>query len=112
HLMGANLLLVSVTSVFHTHHCVSLERVSFLDQLAHTLRIRTFDVRQSLQVSRLPARPRSQFLKCECFRIHALVLSRSPFLRRSLLAGFFLLPAFVFTSAFFGAEQYRRLSTQ
>jgi hypothetical protein len=31
--MRANLLLVSVTSVFHARHCVGLERVSFLDQL-------------------------------------------------------------------------------
>ena len=48
YLMRANLLLVSVTSVFYARHCVSLERVSFLDQLGHTLRIRTFDVGQSL----------------------------------------------------------------
>ena len=48
HLMRANLFLVSVTSVFHARHCVGLERVSFLDQLGHTLRIRTFDVGQSL----------------------------------------------------------------
>ena len=46
--MRANLLLVSVTSVFHARHCVGLERVSFLGQLGHTLRIRTFDVGQSL----------------------------------------------------------------
>jgi len=48
YLMRANLLLVSVTSVFDARHCVGLERVSFLDQLGHTLRIRTFDVGQSL----------------------------------------------------------------
>jgi len=48
HLMRANLLLVSVTSVFYARHCIGLERVSFLDQLGHTLRIRTFDVGQSL----------------------------------------------------------------
>jgi hypothetical protein len=48
HLMRANLLLVIVTSVFYARHCVGLERVSFLDQLGHTLRIRTFDVGQSL----------------------------------------------------------------
>jgi hypothetical protein len=48
HLMRANLLLASFTSVFHARHCVGLERVSFLDQLGHTLRIRTFDVGQSL----------------------------------------------------------------
>jgi len=30
HLMRANLFLVSVTSVFHPHYCVGLERVSFL----------------------------------------------------------------------------------
>lgn len=48
HLMRANLLLVRVTSVFYAPHCVGLERVSFLDQLGHTLRIRTRDVGQSL----------------------------------------------------------------
>jgi hypothetical protein len=48
YLMRANLLLVIVTSVFYARHCVGLERVSFLDQLGHTLRIRTFDVGQSL----------------------------------------------------------------
>ncbi len=37
-----------LASVFYARHCVSLERVSFLDQLGHTLRIRTFDVGQSL----------------------------------------------------------------
>ena len=51
HLMRANLFLVSVTSVFHAHYCVGLERVSFLEQLLYTLRIRTFDVGQSLQIS-------------------------------------------------------------
>src|ERR1035438_2640129 len=44
YLMRANLLLVSVTGVFYARHCVGLERVSFLDQLAHALRIRTLDV--------------------------------------------------------------------
>jgi hypothetical protein len=48
HLMRANLLLFSVTSVLYARHCVGLEHVSFLDQLAHTLRIRSFDVGQSL----------------------------------------------------------------
>ena len=51
HLMRANLFLVGVTSVFHPHYCVGLERVSFLEQLLYTLRIRTFDVGQSLQIS-------------------------------------------------------------
>jgi len=49
--MRANLFLVGVTSVFHPHYCVGLERVSFLEQLLYTLRIRTFDVGQSLQIS-------------------------------------------------------------
>ena len=48
YLIRTNLLLVIVTSVFYARHCVGLERVSFLDQLGHTLRIRTFDVGQSL----------------------------------------------------------------
>src|SRR6266850_4864968 len=75
HLMRVNFPLVSVIGVFHALHHVGLERVSFLEQLVHTLRIRTLDVGQSLQISRLPARPRSQSLQCECHRIHALAFS-------------------------------------
>jgi hypothetical protein len=44
HLMRANFPTLSVPSVFHAHHYVGLERVSFLEQLLYTLRIRTFDV--------------------------------------------------------------------
>ena len=58
--MGANFPLVSVPGAFHTSYYVSLERVSFFEQLVHTLRIRGFDVGQSLQISRLFARPPSQ----------------------------------------------------
>src|SRR6266566_9461975 len=63
HLMRANFLLISVPGVFHALHYVSLKRVSFLEQLVDTLRIRTFDAGQSLQVSRLPARTRSRSLR-------------------------------------------------
>ena len=44
YLMRANFLLVSAPSVFHTNYYVSFERVSLLDQLVDTLRIRTLDV--------------------------------------------------------------------
>ena len=44
HLMRANFPTLSVPSVFHAHHYVGLEGVSFLEQLLYTLRIRTFDV--------------------------------------------------------------------
>ena len=47
-LMRTNLPLISVPSLFHARHYIGLERVSFLDQLVDTLRIRTFDVGQSL----------------------------------------------------------------
>src|SRR5271156_825518 len=81
HLMRANFPLVSVPGVFHALHRVGLERVSFLKQLVHTLRIRTFDVGQSLQISRLLARPRSQSFRCECQRIHALAFPPNLILR-------------------------------
>ena len=48
HLMRANFLFIGVPGVFHDRHYVGLERVSFLEQLADTLRIRTFDAGQSL----------------------------------------------------------------
>src|SRR5882762_849829 len=79
--MRANFPLVSVLGVFDALYHVGLERVSFLEQLVHTLRIRTFDVGQSLQISRLLARPRSQSLQGECHRIHALALPPNLFLK-------------------------------
>src|SRR6266481_10165919 len=80
HLMCAHFPLVSVPGVLHALHHVGLERVSFLEQLVHTLRIRTFDVGQPLQVSRLLARPRFQSLQCECHCIHASVFPPNLFL--------------------------------
>jgi hypothetical protein len=53
HLVCANFLLVGFPGVFHALHRLGLERVSLL---VHTLRIRTLDVGQSLQISRLLAR--------------------------------------------------------
>jgi len=44
YLMGANFVLVSPPSVFHTSYYFSFERVSLLDQLVDALRIRTLDV--------------------------------------------------------------------
>jgi hypothetical protein len=63
HLVRANFLLISVPRVFHARHYVGLERVSFLEQLVDTLRIRTLDAGQSLQISRLPTRTRSRSLR-------------------------------------------------
>src|SRR5438445_4580617 len=63
HLVRANFLLISVPGVFDARHYVGLERVSFIEQLVDTLRIRTFDAGQSLQISRLPARTRSRSLR-------------------------------------------------
>ena len=70
--MRADFALVSVPGVFNPLHRLALERVSLLEQLVHTLRIRTLGVGQSLQISRLLARSRSQSLECECHPIHAL----------------------------------------
>jgi hypothetical protein len=44
YLMRSNLPLISAPSVFHARHYVSFERVSLLEQLVDTLRIRTLDV--------------------------------------------------------------------
>jgi hypothetical protein len=44
HLMRANFPLNPAPGVFHASHDFGLERVSFLDELAHTLRIRSLDV--------------------------------------------------------------------
>src|SRR5487761_863628 len=81
HLMRANFPLVSVLGVLHALHRVGLERVSFLKQLVHTLRIRTLDLGQSLQISRLLARPRSLSFQSECHRIHALAFPPNLFFK-------------------------------
>jgi len=78
HLVCANFPLVSVPGVFHPLYHVRLKRVPFPEQLVHTLRIRTLDVGQSLQISRLLARLRSQSLQCECHSIHALAFHLNP----------------------------------
>jgi hypothetical protein len=106
HLVCANFLLVGFPGVFHALHRLGLERVSLLEQLVHTLRIRTLDVGQSLQISRLLARPRSQSLQCGCHRIHTLAFPLNLFLTISAPAVFplviLLLPTFVFISPLFG----------
>src|SRR5882762_2757844 len=81
HLMRANFPLVSVLGVFDALYHVGFERVSFLEQLVHTLRIRTLDVGQSLQISRLLARPGSQSLQCECHCIYALAFPPDLFIK-------------------------------
>ena len=48
HFMRVNFVLISVPCVFDARHYFGLERVSFLDQLVDTLRVRAFDVGQSL----------------------------------------------------------------
>src|ERR1035437_3184927 len=62
---------------------MSLERVPFLEQLVDTLRIRTGDAGQSLQISRLPARTGFPALRWECHCIHALAFFRNLFLERA-----------------------------
>ena len=93
HLMSTNLPLISVLGVFHAFHRLGLERVSFLEQLVHTLRIRAFDVGQSLQISSLLARPHSHLSGG-----NATVSTLWLFPRTCSLSA----PA-VFTSVFFGA---------
>src|SRR5260370_34168308 len=74
HCMRANFPPISVPGVFHAGHYVGLERISFLDQLFDALQIGTFDVGESLQISRLTARTRSPSLRREWDRINALAL--------------------------------------
>src|SRR6266446_2141724 len=81
HLMRANFPLVSVIGVFDALHHVGLERVPFFEQLVDTLRIRTLDIGQSLQIPRLLARPRAQSFQSECLRIHALAFPPNLFLK-------------------------------
>src|SRR5580704_1051157 len=70
--MRANFPFVSVPGVFYALHHVGLERVPLLEQLVYTLRIRTLDIGQALQISRLLTRPLPPSLRGECHRIHTL----------------------------------------
>jgi hypothetical protein len=45
HFVRPNFLFVVIVGSFYAHHCISFERVAFLDQFIHTLGIRIFDVR-------------------------------------------------------------------
>ena len=49
HLMRANFLLIRAAGGFHARDYVGFKRVSFLQQIADTLRICTLDAGQSLQ---------------------------------------------------------------
>jgi hypothetical protein len=51
HLVSANFPFISLPCAFDASHHVSLERISFLDQLLDTLRVRAFGAGQSLQIS-------------------------------------------------------------
>jgi len=51
-----NFSLVKVSGALHARDHIGFEGVPFLKQLVHALRIRTFDVGQSLQISSLAAR--------------------------------------------------------
>jgi hypothetical protein len=53
HLVGVDFLLVGVVGSLHTANHVGLERVPFLEQFVDALRIRGFEVGQSLQISSL-----------------------------------------------------------
>lgn len=55
HLTGAHLPNTTFAGVFNAGDYSRLERVSLLDQLVHTFRIRRFQIGQTLKVTRLPA---------------------------------------------------------
>ena len=46
---------VLVVGLFDARHHTGLKRVTFVNQLVNTFRVRAFDVGQSLQISRLPS---------------------------------------------------------
>jgi len=95
----------SALGILHALHHISLERVSFFEQLVHTLRIRTSYVGQSLQVSDCPP-DRAPCPSGANATVSTLWLSsRIRFLSAPVVfrpVAFFP-PAFVFTSPFFGA---------
>jgi len=49
--MRVDLAPIIARVIFNAAHHARLERVSFLKQLVNTLRIRSFDVGQALQIS-------------------------------------------------------------
>ena len=49
--VGVDFLLVSVVGALYAGNYVGFKRVSFLKQLVDTLRIRRFNIGQSLQIS-------------------------------------------------------------
>src|ERR1700680_2055595 len=78
HLVSVDFLLVAAVGGLDARHNFSFERVSFLDQFVHTLRICACGVRQSLQISRLPSRPRSPFFACTGLDIRTLAFTLNP----------------------------------
>src|SRR5271166_3482629 len=73
--MGHNFPLVGVRHVLHAFDDSRLEGVTLFHEFVHALRIRTRHVRQSLQRTRLPARPRPQPLR---LKIHGIVNFAQP----------------------------------
>src|SRR6516165_9470987 len=49
--MRVNFHLVSVLGILNAHNHLGFECITFFEQLIHTLRVRTFYVRQSLQIT-------------------------------------------------------------
>jgi len=66
HLVRVDFPLWLVLCIFDARHDVGLERIPFLEQLVDTFLIGSFNVAQSLQVSRLRTRTRSHHLLFEC----------------------------------------------
>ena|SRR5437870_4439494 len=81
HLVSSNFLLISVPGLFDARHYVCLEGASFFDQLVDTLRIRTFEGGQSLQIPCLAARAGSPRPRADCAPDAPLLSDIWPFLR-------------------------------
>ena len=81
HLVSSNFLLISVPGLFDARHYVCLEGASFFDQLVDTLRIRTFEGGQSLQIPCLAARGGSTRPGADCAPDAPLLSDIWPFLR-------------------------------
>src|SRR5713101_2321982 len=111
HFVSANFLFVGPVGGFDARHYSGFERVSFLNQLVHTLRISACVLGQSLQTSRLPRRPRSYFFARKQLDIRTLALSLNapPGSARRLRAGCFPAGSLRFHGRLFYCRLLRQL---
>src|SRR4029077_7052376 len=76
---------IGIRNVLYALNDFGFERVSFLEQFVHTLRIGAREVRQALQIPGLAARARPQTFRLEHDRVHALALAPDSVLLKGFL---------------------------